>query len=400
VGEAWDNIDFVITNTKITVGVSYEGENAFNKCYILALGWVEPRDIIQVSYRARTLKDDLIKICILSTFNINMNFKYDGNYITNMLNRVENSGCGPIYQNLVEGVLCENFCPYEQKLLLFIKLAGYTIIDGDAATNMMMLDNLKNFLKGEESKHLYDKIRNIKEDEIELIKKKLHNNEATEREQIEFKKYEFNSFFKDSTEIELGSGVDDEDTGEYIADVMSEEQLERYKAAIWDKKYFQAMDYVRFILVCPHDRNYKIFNEFKNMFNGSYVPTAEQLTEIMRKKVKLNEDLLDLIFGNKAKEMQGDHFRTIKRTSATIHIIKHIYNTTFGKKLISVSKVKYQPTINIELENIISMLPLILQLPEIKINTEGESDQTEPERFINYSGDEESEGNTTEDENI
>lgn len=392
VGEAWDNINFIICNTKITVGVSYEGANTFDRCYILALGWVEPRDIIQVSYRARTLNDDLIKICLLSTFNMNVNYKCDEHNLESMCNRVENAFC-PIYKNVVKNILNERWSPYEQKLLAFIKFAGYTIIEGDIAINPILQENLRRFLEGQEIKHLYHNIRLIKIDdedrnEIELIKKKLYNNEATEIDQIEYKKWEFDGFFKNHNEIELGGGAEDEETGEYIPDTMSNEKLESYKGIIWDKKYFKAMDYMRYILMITTDRNYKIFNEFKTMFNGAYIPSEEQLNEIMRKKIKLNENLLDLIF--------VDKFRTITRKSSPIHIIKHIYNTTFGKKLISVSKVRHNVKIDAELETIINILPLILNLPEVKIcNVEGESDQTEPKQFINY--DEEEDTTTDED---
>jgi len=392
VGETWDKIQFVICNTKITVGVSYEGANTFDRCYILALGWVEPRDIIQVSYRARTLNDDLIKICLLSTFNMNVNYKCDEHNLESICNRIENNFC-PIYRNLVKNSLNEKWSPYEQKLLSFIKFAGYTIIDGETAINPILQENLRKFLEGQEIKHLYHSIRLIQiedeeKNEIALIKKKLYNNEATEIDQIEYKKWEFDSFFKHHTDILLGAGAEDEETGEYIPDTMSNEKLERYKGIIWDKKYFKTMDYMRYILTITTDRNYKIFNEFKNMFNGSYIPTAEQLSEIMRKKIKLNENLLDLIF--------VDKFRTITRKSSTIHIIKHIYNTTFGKKLISVSQVRHLPKIDEDLASIIDILPLILCLPEVKINNvEGKSDQTEPKQFINY---DEEEATTTDED--
>jgi hypothetical protein len=398
VNDYWDTLDFVICNTKITVGVSFEGLNPFDRCYILALGWVEPRDIIQVSYRPRTLKDELIKICLLSTYNPNLNFKSDAEYLRNIMERAraDFDKC-LIYENLVINYLDEAYAPYEKKMLSFIKNAGYTIIDGDTIINPILIKNLTEFLEGREVKHLYHNIKLIKETpeeteymQIEAIKKKLYNNEATEREQVEYKKWQFNNFFKKKDEIELGGGVEDEETGEYIADTMGELELEDYKADIWDNKYFKAMFQMRYILQIDFDRNYKIFNEFKNMFNGSYVPTAEQLTEIMRKKIKLNENLLDLIFGNKEKKIDGDHFRTIKRTSATIHIIKAIYNTTFGKKLISVSKVRHQPKIDARLNRIIDILPIILNLINTKINDTGDSDQTKPERFIEYSDDDES----------
>ena len=397
VNDYWDTLDFVICNTKITVGVSFEGLKPFDRCYILALGWVEPRDIIQVSYRPRTLKDDLIKICLLSTYNPNLNFKSDTEYLKNIMARAmaDFDEC-LIYKNLVINYLNEAYAPYEKKLLSFIKNAGYTIIDGDTIINPILIKNLSEFLDGREVKHLYHNIKLIKDTEeatehmqIEDIKKKLYNNEATEREQVEYKKWQFNNFFKKKDEIELGGGVEDEETGEYIADTMDELELEQYKADIWDNKYFKTLDRMRYILQIDFNRDYKIFNEFKNMFNGSYVPTAEQLTEIMRKKIKLNEDLLDLIFGNKEKKIDGDHFRTIKRTSATIHIIKAIYNTTFGKKLISVSKVRHQPKIDAGLNKIIDILPMILRLVNTKINDTGDSDQTKPEQFIEYSDDEE-----------
>ena len=128
VNNTWNGLNFVICNTKITVGVSYEGISNFDKVYIAIAGFNEPRDIIQVSYRARTLNHNLIKMCIIDRFNPNVDYKNDENYFK-PLNNID-VAC-PIYREVVKNILIERWCPLQQKLLLFIKKAGYTIINGD-----------------------------------------------------------------------------------------------------------------------------------------------------------------------------------------------------------------------------------------------------------------------------
>ncbi len=54
VNDSWKKYDFVITNTKNTVGINYELHD-FDSVYLSIAGFSSVRDIIQVSYRCRHL---------------------------------------------------------------------------------------------------------------------------------------------------------------------------------------------------------------------------------------------------------------------------------------------------------------------------------------------------------
>ena len=82
VNKAWENVNFIICNTKITVGVNYDNlHNTFDSVYMGIAGFNAPRDILQVSYRARALSSDLIKICFIDKHSKNSDYIDDKHYI-------------------------------------------------------------------------------------------------------------------------------------------------------------------------------------------------------------------------------------------------------------------------------------------------------------------------------
>ena len=64
VNTSWANMSFVITNAVITCGVNYEVED-FDCAYLCIASFCCPRDLIQVSYRARYLATATINVCFL-----------------------------------------------------------------------------------------------------------------------------------------------------------------------------------------------------------------------------------------------------------------------------------------------------------------------------------------------
>ena len=64
INESWSDYKFVLTNSIITCGIIYENED-FDYAYIFTASFNTPRDIIQVSYRARFLSTGLIKVNFL-----------------------------------------------------------------------------------------------------------------------------------------------------------------------------------------------------------------------------------------------------------------------------------------------------------------------------------------------
>ena len=76
VNEIWgqDDIKCVITNSSITVGVSYENdEKRFDRIYLSYENFINPRDIIQTSARIRNPLDKNIRLCILLSLDTVLN---------------------------------------------------------------------------------------------------------------------------------------------------------------------------------------------------------------------------------------------------------------------------------------------------------------------------------------
>jgi hypothetical protein len=373
VNESWEGLDFVICNNKITVGVSFEGITPFDRVYIGVAGMNSPRDILQVSYRPRQLNDELVKICFFDRFNTRPNFKADEKYIVS-----ETGENCSIYDNLVNNIIAEKNSPIQQTVLLFATMAKYEIIDGNDEADEIIKKKIKIYLDQNQVKYTFTSIKDIDQqiaEEYHLIQ--IYKGEATIREQMEYKKYKFRSEFIDLekyleanacaiddikifidyrnererlTQLQekttlLEKGLTPKEGDAYaMAYEMPELPTEAKECQLWFKEYeikiaiiwdcraFESMDALQDIIYNTDSRDYKIFNTFKNMFDGELIPTAEQLNVIIKKKIKLDDDLLNLIF--------GDRFRTLTKKSSTIHIIKGYYNMTLKRNIIKSKRDK------------------------------------------------------------
>ena len=68
VNRAWAALGLVITNSKITVGVNFDAVG-FHRAYVCLIdGCTQPRDVIQASYRVRSLKDNLVVAAVTPGF--------------------------------------------------------------------------------------------------------------------------------------------------------------------------------------------------------------------------------------------------------------------------------------------------------------------------------------------
>ncbi len=426
VNESWEGLDFVICNNKITVGVSFEGITPFDRVYIGVAGMNSPRDILQVSYRPRQLNDELVKICFFDRFNTRPNFKADEKYIVS-----ETGENCPIYDILVNNIIAEKYSPLQQTTLLFATMAKYKIIDGNDEADEIIKKKIKIYLDQNQVKYTFTSIKDIDQqiaEEYHLLQ--IYKGEATIREQMEYKKYKFRSEFIDlekyllasvctSTADDIKAFIDylnaceelrqlQEKTGEIYEMPELPTELKECKswfneyeikiAIIWDCRAFESMEALQDIIYNTDSRDYKIFKMFKNMFDGELIPTAEQLNAIIKKKIKLDDDLLNLIF--------GDRFRTLTKKSSTIHIIKGYYNMTLKRNIIKSKRDKGNhntASIHAKSETIIAC---ILQLQRQKMGnfctTEASNDQEtatdeQINKLLNVDNDDDDDITTNED---
>ena len=310
VNESWKDLNFIITNTKITVGINYEGHD-FDRVYMGIAGMNSARDILQVSYRCRNLNDELIKIAFIEKYNTNIDFKND----SILLESPECSFC-PIYKDLVKNLLIERYTPLQESVLYLCKMAHYTIIDSDDFIDSTLKDKFKQLVKDNNIIYEYASIEDI--DDIQHYEPLLYANEATQMQQIQVRKFYFNLLWVDDW-IAKRDGIEMPDPEEY----------KKNKALAWDKKYFEFMNATNTIIY-DRDSNFKkIFDLMKPYFNNNIMPTLEGLSNIVAKKIKLPDVLLDMIFEN-------FHFKYISKKSSTVMIIKTIYNTFFNKHIIDI----------------------------------------------------------------
>jgi hypothetical protein len=186
VNESWKEAKFIITNSVITCGINYENED-FDYAYIFTASFNTPRDIIQVSYRARFLSSGIINVCFIGHMNQINSWVLDNKEIN----------CS-LYDRLIDSILCEKKSPLKRTLQLFCQKANYR----QDVDKQQMTDELEKYFKRlvDENINLgfsYDSIDEIKYDTAaETIQQRIFSQEATMYEKIMLQKYYFQKQFQ------------------------------------------------------------------------------------------------------------------------------------------------------------------------------------------------------------
>ena len=114
VNETWCKYDFVLTNSKITVGVNYdeiEDSKMFDLVFVSLANFSMERDVIQSSRRCRQTKEKLIKFTFFDKRKNTKNYKNESILCENF----------PIYNKLVKDVLIERRAPLQETSLYLSK---------------------------------------------------------------------------------------------------------------------------------------------------------------------------------------------------------------------------------------------------------------------------------------
>jgi hypothetical protein len=186
INESWAKANYVITTSSITVGVNYEGKD-FDKVYLFCSGYAnQPRDIIQSSMRVRYPKESEFGIYFFDHTNDEMT-KYPAYYTENKC---------PIYNKLVDGVIDELQCDFDDSLRKFCDLTNYKLGDVKKVLNKNKNKNITN--EYFESKMLleYSKVPvydGVKANDAEA---NIYNRTATLEEHLALDRYYFDHHFK------------------------------------------------------------------------------------------------------------------------------------------------------------------------------------------------------------
>jgi hypothetical protein len=277
----WKKSDFILTNSKINVGINYENKD-FDSVFLSIANFSSPRDLIQVSYRCRFLKSTNIYVSYLNT-NKTINFEND----------YQTVGCCNIYRQLIDNILKEKYTPLKMTFNYFCNLAHYKIKFSNEFINKELDKTIKELFNDVELGYSYDTIKVVSNAEKELIQQKIYKMEATMDDKLIIKKYYYQKQFKNIALNELSIG--------------------------WDKHYIKF--FTKMSEIIQDDNN--IFNKVRDFNNwGSIFPSDNEIN-----KVKLNDELVDRIFEN-------FFFKDLTKNSTHKNIVKNMYNTNLGKTII------------------------------------------------------------------
>ena len=322
VNKTWSKYNFVVTNTKITVGVNFEFDH-FDLVYLGVGGWNSARDLLQVSYRCRKLKENLIKVTFIDTINTNRDFKkYE----------VSINNC-EIYKGLVSKLLIEKHAPLQESLYFLFGKAKYKIVDSNEVFDKNLKAHFKKLFDDLNITYNYTSIENIHPNDVENYQLSIMSQEATQLMQIQMKKYYYDNLFNLS------------DTEEIIN-----------KSIGWDKNYESFFESIKCInLDNPFS---KVFNNIKELNKWkTIIPFDEDLTDIKMDK-KIKEELYKLFY-----------FKDLSETSSSIQLLKSSLNTFFGKYVISCKMDKNEHVtyfIKDRIKQMYNFATKYLKLPENK----------------------------------
>lgn len=271
----WD-ADCVILNNVVTCGVNYDKKD-FDYQYLFVAPFSSPRDIAQVSYRARHLTSGIIYVAFLQ-----------GKADTTQIDDCKTVNC-PLYKQLYQSVLYEKFSPQKQAFKKFCIQARYKQVVSRHRIELEIEHEIVEKLNEHRLGYSYEDLEELDLHGADVIQEKVFQQCASIYEKMQLQKYFFNLQFLEKTE-----------------DV----------ARAWDAKLFFFIKQVGYMIVHQECLFRKIgeFNKFE-LF-------PKDIT-----KVKLNDALLDQIFTE-------FRFKHLSKASSSKKILKEIYNTFFCHRIV------------------------------------------------------------------
>lgn len=300
VNENWKDYDFVITNNVITCGVNYDLDT-FDYTYLFIANHNSMRDIIQVSYRCRSLSTGIIYVSYMGKMMQTNTWEVD--YIQGgLMNECKNKD---IYISLFNDILIEKKAPLRKAFEFFCKKASYTLKTSVLENEEELKKYTIELLSDEDLKYSYTNISTVDEDRVREISLRLKEYTASTDDKMEIAKYYFTSNYMDKDALIEGVGNNCE------CGMLS---------YIWDTKLLKFCDKIHQLSYIPNNifEQIKEYNKLPSIFPENV------------KKTKLSTDIIQEIF-------KHFKFKFLKPSSSSNLLIAEIYNVYFGTTLIKSS---------------------------------------------------------------
>lgn len=292
VNDYWVNKKLVMFNNTITAGVSYTN-SPFDDCYCFIAPFNTPRDIAQVSYRARTLSSRTIKIKYLSGVPSEV---WGDDRIT--------FGTVNAYNQLYQDTLIESKSPLKKTVLKFFDEANYIV--KDPLVLLYTNEELTKIYKEDASNYYdYNSIQTIDRHQFEgIAQTKIKNGEEgwlSTSDILSARKYVYDSHFKP-------------------------EVTETEKAHIWNNDNANTLILIH--EACNNPTSFETILARDN--NWEFFPCINEPTR--RWDIKFTEEARKSVFGE---------FQTLRFDCNTMRInmlLKAVYNGKYHKGIIDVKK--------------------------------------------------------------
>ena len=308
VNKSWVKYDFVVSNNKINVGLNFDIEY-FDTCYLSIAGFNSPRDIIQFSYRSRSLKSNTIKYCYLDHYN-NTN-----------CTKIENvSEYNDIFKKLNCDIVIEKMADLKSTFKYFLSKAKYNI------TNENLFEELLPIKLIENDFYNYDKIENRESNDIKEYEKLIYAQEASINTKLQVKKYYFKTLFMNGTNDEILSNL-------------------------WNNNKFNLISKIKKILY--QDEN---INKLKDNYNWTCL-----YPDNVDNTFKFNIDDLEFIFNNYK-------FKFLTRKSKDHLILTSYINNIYGSHVIKTKKQGHHSIFTIDDEFKDYYIQIVENIKPLNIN--------------------------------
>ena len=287
----WINYDFIISNNVITVGLNFDVKY-FHQVYLFIGPFNRARDMVQFSYRARTLLNNTVNYCYLNGRSNSDNldiFDIDT----------------PEYKKLRTNTFVENSTKIRYSFTEFLIMANYILIDADETKLNGILKN--DFVKfDDDAIYKFSSIGTILNDsELKEAEKEFYSINSTLKTKLLIKKYHYMKSFKQGTAPEV--------LGE-----------------IWDNNYINLVGNIQRIIL----GNENILNKLKEEYKWEvYIPND------CYNGFKVTPEILELVFNN------GFCSRRLTKDSKNHNIIiKSFQNQYYNHEVIKSIRGKHHAT--------------------------------------------------------